>query len=88
MRGFVDACQKQGVDGARWFVPASRGFIALRNWMFRLMPHLPWRRWIEEMPLKVGNAIDLRDYEGDPRGTEGGLKGSEDRPPQLAAPLP
>jgi 2-polyprenyl-6-methoxyphenol hydroxylase-like FAD-dependent oxidoreductase len=71
MRGFVAACQKQGADGGRWFIPASKAFLVLRNLTFRLMPYLPWRKMIEEMPLKVGNAIDLPDY---------GVRGSADQP--------
>jgi 2-polyprenyl-6-methoxyphenol hydroxylase-like FAD-dependent oxidoreductase len=67
MREFVEACQKQGVDGARWFIPSSRWFTAFRNLMFRMMPYLPWRKVIEEMPLKVGNKVDLRDYAGPSR---------------------
>ena len=63
MRGFVAACQKQGADGGRWFIPVSKAFLAFRNLTFRLMPYLPWRKLIDEMPLKVGNAIDLPDYE-------------------------
>ncbi|MEU0090270.1 FAD-dependent monooxygenase [Kribbella sp. NPDC006257] len=62
MRGFVEACQKQGADGAMWFIPGSRWFIAFRNLNFRLMPYLPWRKVIEEMPLKVGNKVEIRDY--------------------------
>ncbi|MGC4937013.1 FAD-dependent monooxygenase [Kribbella sp. DT2] len=63
MRPFVAACQKQAVDGARWFIPGSRAFLALRNLTFRLMPYLPWRRLIDELPLKVGNAVELKRYE-------------------------
>lgn len=63
MRPFVAACQKQGVDGARWFIPGSRAFLALRNLTFRLMPYLPWRKLIDELPLKVGNAVELKQYE-------------------------
>jgi 2-polyprenyl-6-methoxyphenol hydroxylase-like FAD-dependent oxidoreductase len=62
MREFVKACQKQGVDGAMWFIPRSRWFTAFRNLNFRLLPYLPWRKVIEELPLKVGNKVDLRDY--------------------------
>jgi 2-polyprenyl-6-methoxyphenol hydroxylase-like FAD-dependent oxidoreductase len=62
MREFVEACQKQGVDGAKWFIPRSRWFAAFRNLNFRLLPYLPWRKVIEELPLKVGNKVDLRDY--------------------------
>ncbi|HET6740488.1 MAG TPA: FAD-dependent monooxygenase [Kribbella sp.] len=63
MKDFVEACQKQGVDGARWFIPASKRFTVLRNLMFRMMPYLPWRNVIRDMSLKVGNAIELTAYE-------------------------
>jgi 2-polyprenyl-6-methoxyphenol hydroxylase-like FAD-dependent oxidoreductase len=66
MKGFVEACQKQAVDGARWFTPGSKWF-ALRNLTYRMMSYLPWRRMIEELSLKVGNAIELRTYEDLPR---------------------
>ncbi|MFI5691310.1 FAD-dependent monooxygenase [Kribbella sp. NPDC051586] len=63
MRDFVVACQKQAVDGAMWFIPASRWFMKLRNLTFRAMPYLPWRNVIRDMSLKVGNAIELTTYE-------------------------
>jgi len=63
MRGFVAASQKQAVDSARWLIPGSRAFLAVRNLTFRMLPYLPWRRLIDEMPLKVGNAVDLKEYE-------------------------
>jgi 2-polyprenyl-6-methoxyphenol hydroxylase-like FAD-dependent oxidoreductase len=78
MRGFVAACQKQGVDGARWFIPASRWFTAVRNLTFRMLPYLPWRKLIDELPLKVGNSVELATYEGT----------AEGRPRQPAAPRP
>ncbi|MEV6416272.1 FAD-dependent monooxygenase [Kribbella sp. NPDC051718] len=62
MRGFVKACQKQGKDGGQWFVPGSKAFLKLRNLNFKLLPYLPWRKLIDELPLKVGNSIDLPDY--------------------------
>lgn len=62
MHGFVKACQKQGKDSGQWFVPGSRAFLGIRNLNFKLMPYLPWRKLIDELPLKVGNAIDLPDY--------------------------
>jgi 2-polyprenyl-6-methoxyphenol hydroxylase-like FAD-dependent oxidoreductase len=62
MRGFVAACQKQGKDSGQWFVPASKAFLKLRNLNFKLLPYLPWRKLIDELPLKVGNAIDLPEY--------------------------
>ena len=67
MKDFVAACQKQAVDGAMWFVPASKWFMRLRNLTFRMMPYLPWRNMIREMSLKVGNAIDLPAYAGLPQ---------------------
>lgn len=67
MKGFVEACQQQAVDGARWFIPASKWFVKVRNLTYRLMPYLPWRNVIREMSLKVGNAIELTTYEGRPQ---------------------
>ncbi|MFD7153099.1 FAD-dependent monooxygenase [Kribbella sp. NPDC059898] len=67
MKGFVEACQQQAVDGARWFIPASKWFTRVRNLTFRLMPYLPWRNVIRDMSLKVGSAIELPAYEGLPR---------------------
>ena len=55
------------MDGARWFIPASKWFAALRNLTVRMLPYLPWRKLIDEMPLKVGNAIELRTYEDQPQ---------------------
>lgn len=79
MKSFVAACQKQGVDGARWFIPASKRFTVLRNLMFRMMPYLPWRNVIRDMSLKVGNAIELTAYAASP---------SEGLPSRPAAPRP
>jgi hypothetical protein len=41
-------------------VPPTRAWIRLRN--LRLLPHLPWRQAIEQLPLKAGNAITLKEY--------------------------
>ncbi len=62
MRGFVDACQKLAQGNGKWFVPPTRGWIRLRNLNYRLLPYLPWRKVIEELPLKAGNAITLKEY--------------------------
>ncbi|MFC6158188.1 FAD-dependent monooxygenase [Kribbella jiaozuonensis] len=67
MKDFVVACQKQAVDGAMWFIPASKWFMKLRNLTFRMMPYLPWRNMIRDMSLKVGNAIELTMYEDLPQ---------------------
>jgi hypothetical protein len=66
MKDFVAACQQQAVDGATWFIPASRWFIKVRNLTFRMMPYLPWRNLIRDMSLKVGNAIEFTTYEDRP----------------------
>lgn len=62
MRGFVDVCQKLAQGNGKWFVPPTRGWIRLRNLNYKLLPYLPWRKVIEEMPLKAGNAITLKEY--------------------------
>ncbi|VVJ24491.1 Oxidoreductase [Amycolatopsis camponoti] len=62
MRGFVDACQKLAQGNGKWFVPPTRGWIRLRNLNYKLLPYLPWRKMIEELPLKAGNAITLKEY--------------------------
>lgn len=62
MKEFVEACQKQGRAGGKWFVPSTKWFIKFRNLQLRMLPYLPWRKVIEEMPLKVGNVIKLQQY--------------------------
>lgn len=62
MRGFVDVCQKLAQGNGKWFVPPTRAWIRLRNLNYKLLPYLPWRKVIEEMPLKAGNAITLKEY--------------------------
>jgi 2-polyprenyl-6-methoxyphenol hydroxylase-like FAD-dependent oxidoreductase len=62
MRGFVDACQKLAEGNGKWFVPPSRAWLKFRNLNYRLLPYLPWRKVIEELPLKAGNAITLKPY--------------------------
>ncbi|WP_406049910.1 hypothetical protein [Kribbella sp. NBC_00889] len=41
--------------------------MLLRNLTLRMLPYLLWRKMIDEMPLKVGNAIGLTTYEDLPR---------------------
>ncbi|EOD64036.1 FAD-dependent monooxygenase [Amycolatopsis vancoresmycina] len=66
LRGFVDACQKLAVGNGKWFVPPTRAWLKFRNLTYRLLPYLPWRKLIEELPLKAGNAITLKPYAGVP----------------------
>ncbi|MBE1498700.1 2-polyprenyl-6-methoxyphenol hydroxylase-like FAD-dependent oxidoreductase [Amycolatopsis lexingtonensis] len=62
MRPFVDACQKLAEGNGKWFVPPTRAWLKFRNLTYRLLPYLPWRKLIEELPLKAGNAITLKQY--------------------------
>ncbi|WP_329052067.1 hypothetical protein OG738_06530 [Amycolatopsis sp. NBC_01488] len=62
MRGFVETCQKLAQGNGKWFVPPTRGWIRMRNLNYKLLPYLPWRKVIEELPLKAGNAITLKEY--------------------------
>jgi 2-polyprenyl-6-methoxyphenol hydroxylase-like FAD-dependent oxidoreductase len=66
MKDFVAACQKMAHEGARWFIPGSKWFLKVRNLTLRMMPYLPWRKVVEQVPLKVGNSIQLTTYEGRP----------------------
>ena len=62
MRGFVDACQELAEGNGKWFVPPTRAWLKFRNLNYRLLPYLPWRKVIEELPLKAGNAVTLKQY--------------------------
>ena len=62
MRPFVDACQKLAEGNGKWFVPPTRAWLKFRNLNYKLLPYLPWRKLIEELPLKAGNAITLKEY--------------------------
>ena len=62
MREFVETCQKLGQGNGKWFVPPTRAWIRMRNLNLRLLPHLPWKKYVEQLPLKAGNAITLKDY--------------------------
>jgi 2-polyprenyl-6-methoxyphenol hydroxylase-like FAD-dependent oxidoreductase len=66
MKDFVAACQKMAYEGAMWFIPGSKWFMKVRNLTLRMMPYLPWRKMVEQVPLKVGNSIELTTYEGRP----------------------
>lgn len=63
MRGFVERCQKIA-EGADWFVPRTRWKHWLSTQMWRILPHTPWKDMMLEVPLKVGNSIELREYAG------------------------
>ncbi|UOX86359.1 hypothetical protein MUY14_32035 [Amycolatopsis sp. FBCC-B4732] len=62
----IDACRKLAEGNGKWFVPPTRAWLKFRNLNYRLLPYLPWRKLIEELPLKAGNAITLKRYAGAP----------------------
>ncbi len=62
----IDAGQKLFEGNGKWFVPPTRAWLKFRNLNYRLLPYLPWRELIEELPLKAGNAITLKRYAGAP----------------------
>lgn len=62
MRGYVVQGQKSALGAGKWFVPASRARIWIRNQNFRLLPHMPWKGLIANTPRKTANAITLTDY--------------------------
>ena len=62
MRGFVDKCQGIADGGTDWFVPRTRFRFWLSNQMWKILPYTPWRDMMIEVPLKIGNSIELKDY--------------------------
>lgn len=64
MRGYVQQCQKMADGASTFFVPSTNLMIWVRNQMYRMLPYLPWRGLIANMPLKAANAITLQDYAG------------------------
>ena len=47
-----------------WFVPRTRFRLWLSNQMWRVLPYTPWKNMMIELPLKIGNSISLKDYNG------------------------
>ncbi|MBT9330054.1 FAD-dependent monooxygenase [Paracidobacterium acidisoli] len=64
MRRFVEKCQGIADGGVDWFVPRTRFRLWLSHQMWKILPYTPWKNMMIEVPLKIGNSIDLRDYEG------------------------
>jgi 2-polyprenyl-6-methoxyphenol hydroxylase-like FAD-dependent oxidoreductase len=63
MRGFVEKCQGIADGGTDWFVPRTRFRLWLSNQMWKILPYTPWKNMMIEVSLKIGNSIELRDYE-------------------------
>jgi 2-polyprenyl-6-methoxyphenol hydroxylase-like FAD-dependent oxidoreductase len=62
MRDFVSKCQSIADGGTEWFVPRTRFRLWLSNQMWKVLPYTPWKNMMIEVPLKIGNAICLKDY--------------------------
>jgi 2-polyprenyl-6-methoxyphenol hydroxylase-like FAD-dependent oxidoreductase len=62
MRGFVEKCQGIADGGTDWFVPRTRFRLWLSNQMWKILPYTPWKNMMIEVPLKIGNSIELKDY--------------------------
>jgi 2-polyprenyl-6-methoxyphenol hydroxylase-like FAD-dependent oxidoreductase len=63
MRPFVTAAQKMA-EGADWFVPTTRLKQWLSLYIWKILPHTPWKNMMIEMPLKVANTVKLAGYPG------------------------
>ena len=64
MREFVKKCQGLADGGVDWFVPRTRLRLWLSNQMWKVLPYTPWRNLMIEVPLKIGNSIKLKEYQG------------------------
>ena len=62
MRDFVTKCQGIADGGTDWFVPRTRCRLWLSNQMWKILPYTPWKNLMLEVPLKIGNSIQLKDY--------------------------
>lgn len=62
VRPFVDKCQGIADSGTDWFVPRTRFRFWLSNQMWKILPYTPWKNMMIEVPLKIGNSIELKDY--------------------------
>ena len=63
IRDFVTKCQALADGGANWFVPRTRFRLWLSTQMWKILPYTPWKNMMIEVPLKVGNSIDLKNYD-------------------------
>lgn len=62
MREFVEKCQAIADGGTDWFVPRTRFRLWLSTQMWKILPYTPWKNLMIEVPLKIGNSIQLKDY--------------------------
>ena len=59
-RDFAHKCHKFA-SAINWFVPQTRSKLWVRNQLFRILPHTPWKNMLNERAAKI-NAITLKDY--------------------------
>ena len=62
MRAFVEKCQGIADGGTDWFVPRTRFRLWLSTQMWRILPYTPWKNMMIDVPLKIGNSIQIKDY--------------------------
>jgi 2-polyprenyl-6-methoxyphenol hydroxylase-like FAD-dependent oxidoreductase len=62
MRPFVEKCQGIADGGTDWFVPRTRFRLWLSTQMWKILPYTPWKNMMIEVPLRIGNSIDLHNY--------------------------
>ena len=62
MRDFVSKCQGIADGGVDWFVPRTRFRLWMSTQMWKILPYTPWKNMMIEVPLKIGNSIQLKDY--------------------------
>jgi len=63
MRTFVEKCQGIADGGTDWFVPRTRFRLWLSTQMWKILPYTPWKNMMIEVPLRIGNSIQIKDYE-------------------------
>ncbi len=62
MRDFVTRCQGIADGGTDWFVPRTRFRLWMSQQMWKILPYTPWKNMMIEVPLKIGNSIELKEY--------------------------
>jgi 2-polyprenyl-6-methoxyphenol hydroxylase-like FAD-dependent oxidoreductase len=63
MRDFVKKCQGIADGASDWFVPRTHFRRWLSTQMWKILPYTPWKNMMIEVPLKIGNSIQLKSYE-------------------------
>ena len=62
LRAYAAGCQEFATHAGPYLAPSSNGRIWMRNQMYRMLPHLPWKGLISKMSTKAANAITLKTY--------------------------